>query len=229
MTLVDIITKYKHNWDNERFIASNHKLVCDIQRTARKNMVASQKKVEEALKAKQLMVSDNSVKILLQDLQKKYKYYRISLYTFAMASFIEVMQSGNFSEKNICSVIEIIEKCSSEYRDLFGKCSEYLERISLSSVESTLWKGIGFASDTFGKFIGSIPKVRDGQVDEFLLDQGKKIKQGAEGIKRNILETFAEVSNPGTGTLIAKLRDMDQIYNHTKVIGFDSEKLFLIA
>ena len=97
MTLVDIITKYKHNWDNERFIASNHKLVCDIQRTARKNMVASQKKVEEALKAKQLMVSDNSVKILLQDLQKKYKYYRISLYTFAMASSGNGPNVWNFS------------------------------------------------------------------------------------------------------------------------------------
>ena len=175
------------------------------------------------------MVPDNTVNLVLQDLEKKYKYYRTALYTFAMASFVEVMLSGNFSEKNICQVIEILEKCSSEYRDLFGKCSEYLERISLSSVESTLWKGLGFASDTFGKFIGSIPKVRDGQVDEFLLDQGKKIRRGAEGIKRSILERFAEVSNPGTGTLIEKLRDMDRIYNHTKVIGFDRESMFLIA
>ena len=37
-TLMNIIKNYKHNWDNEHYIASNHKMVLDIQRTARKNM-----------------------------------------------------------------------------------------------------------------------------------------------------------------------------------------------
>ena len=32
--LISIITKYKHNWDNDKFISSNHKMVSDIQRTA---------------------------------------------------------------------------------------------------------------------------------------------------------------------------------------------------
>lgn len=38
-TLSNIISKYKNNWDNALFIASNHKLVIDIQRTARNVMV----------------------------------------------------------------------------------------------------------------------------------------------------------------------------------------------
>ncbi|HJB82594.1 MAG TPA: hypothetical protein H9711_05510, partial [Candidatus Mediterraneibacter intestinavium] len=45
--LLNIISKYKLNWDNEHFIASNHKLVLDIQRTARKNMNVYQKRVAE--------------------------------------------------------------------------------------------------------------------------------------------------------------------------------------
>lgn len=36
-TLSSIITKYKYNWDNQHFVESNHKLVLDIQRTARNN------------------------------------------------------------------------------------------------------------------------------------------------------------------------------------------------
>ncbi len=48
-TLQGIITKYKHNWDNERYVASNHKMVCDIQRTARKNMIAFQKQVADVI------------------------------------------------------------------------------------------------------------------------------------------------------------------------------------
>ena len=40
-TIMGIATKYKQNWDNEHFVAGNHKLVLDIQRTARKNMSAT--------------------------------------------------------------------------------------------------------------------------------------------------------------------------------------------
>ena len=35
-TLMNLIKNYKFNWDNQQFISSNHKLVLDIQRTARK-------------------------------------------------------------------------------------------------------------------------------------------------------------------------------------------------
>ena len=48
--LVNIINQYKFNWDNEHYVNSNHKLVLDIQWTARKNMNAYQKKVNEILK-----------------------------------------------------------------------------------------------------------------------------------------------------------------------------------
>ena len=54
--LSNIMVKYKLNWDNEHFIASNHKLVLDIQRTARKNMNVYQKRVAEVLNSKKLVV-----------------------------------------------------------------------------------------------------------------------------------------------------------------------------
>ena len=121
--LSSIISKYKTNWDNEHFVASNHKLVLDIQRTARKNMNGYQKKVAEALNAKKLVIAQNQINSALKNLQKKFKYYRLSLYTFSMASMMEIMLSGNFKEEYIRGIKEEIEKLSSEYRDLFGQCS----------------------------------------------------------------------------------------------------------
>ena len=90
-TLSNITAQYKYNWDNEHFVASNHKLVLDIQRTARKNMIAFQKKVAEALDSKNLIVAQNIVNSTLGDLLKKFKYYRLSLFTFSMASLLEIM------------------------------------------------------------------------------------------------------------------------------------------
>ena len=95
-TLSGILTKYKHNWDNEHFIASNHKLVLDIQRTARKNMFFYQKAVTDMLAARQLLVTQAKVNLTLNEMQRTFRYYRLALYSFAMASLIEIMLSGNF-------------------------------------------------------------------------------------------------------------------------------------
>ena len=229
ITLSEIITKYKHNWDNERYIASNHKMVCDIQRTARKNMIAFQKQVAEALKSKQLIVMGGKVNSTLNEMLKKFKYYRLALYTFSLASLAEIMLSGNFKEENIQAAIDEIRKNTDEYRSLFGECSVHLEKLSKGSIETNLLKGVGAASNAMGKLIGSIPKVKDGQVDEFLIEKGEKITSGAQGISQDVIKSFAEVSNPNTGGFLRKLEDMDKIYNHTTGICFDKDNLYLIA
>ncbi len=228
-TLSKIITNYKLNWDNEHYVASNHKLMIDIQRTARKNMNGYQKKVAEVLNSKKLVVVQNQVNSTLRDLQRKFKYYRLSLYIFSMASMMEIMLSGNFKEEYIAGIKDEIEKLSSVYRDLFGRCSLYLEKISGVSVESTILKGIGTASKAVGEFIGSIPLVKEGQVDEFLQDSGKHIKSNAKELEMSAITAFAEISNPETRVFIDRMEDMIQIYNHTERICFDDKKIYLFA
>lgn len=227
--LSKMITTYKHNWNNEHFIASNHKRVLDIQRTARKNMLSYKKKVAELLDSKKLIVAQAKVKSTLSDLQKKFKYYRLSLYTFSMASAVEIMLSGNFKEAYIADVKTEIKKFSLEYRDLFTECSMYLEKMASGSVEANVMKGIGVASKAVGKFIGSIPVVKEGQVDEFLQDGGAHLKENAQDMQKNILESFATLHNPGTGVFMEKMEDMIQIYNHTDRICFDDKNIYLIA
>lgn len=227
--LSKMITTYKHNWNNEHFIASNHKMVLDIQRTARKNMLSYKKKVAELLDSKKLIVAQAKVKSTLSDLQKKFKYYRLSLYTFSKASVVEIMLSGNFKEAYIADVKTEIKKFSLEYRDLFTECSMYLEKMASGSVEANVMKGIGVASKAVGKFIGSIPVVKEGQVDEFLQDGGAHLKENAQDMQKNILESFATLHNPGTGVFMEKMEDMLQIYNHTDRICFDDKNIYLIA
>lgn len=227
--LSKMITTYKHNWNNEHFIASNHKMVLDIQRTARKNMLSYKTKVAELLDSPKMIVAQAKVKSTLSDLQKKFKYYRLSLYTFSMASLIEIMLSGNFKEAYISDIKTEIKKFSLEYRDLFTECSMYLEKMASGSVEANVMKGIGVASKAVGKFIGSIPVVKEGQVDEFLQDGGAHLKENAQDMQKNILESFATLHNPGTGVFMDKMEDMIQIYNHTDKICFDDKKIYLIA
>lgn len=228
-TLSNIIEKYKHNWDNEQFITSNHKMVTDIQRTARKNMLSYQKKVKDVIKEKKLLVLQNKIKTTLDELMKDFKYYRLSLFTFSMSSLIEIMLSGNFKEENILSIKEEIQKLAFTYRDIYGECSVHLEGMEKSSVESNLLKGVSATSKAVGKLIGSIPKIKDGQLDERLQEAGEHVNDKAKAIETDSIATFAEMSNPGTSLFTEKMDDLIFAYNHTTDICFDNNNIYLIA
>lgn len=228
-TLSSIISKYKFNWDNEHFVTSNHKLVLDIQRTARKHMNSYQKKVDEILNSKQMIVAQAKVNATLKDLLKKFKYYRLSLYTFSMASFMEIMLSGDFKEENIAYIKTEIENLSMTYREMYGSCSLYLEKLTSSSVETNVIKGIGTASKTVGKLIGSIPIIKEGMVDEFLQDGGVQLEKNAVDSEKKIVKSFAEMSNPGNAVFIKEMEKIIQIYAHTTEICFDEKNIYLIA
>ncbi len=227
--LSSMITKYKLNWDNEHYVASNHKLAIDIQRTARKNMLSYQKNVGDILQSRKLLVGQSKVNSALNDLIKKFKYYRLSLYSYSLASLLEIMLSGNFSEENIQSSIDEIENLSAEYRSQFEAGSSFIEKLSKSSVEGNLLKGAGITANALGKMIGGIPKIKDGQVDEFLQEKGEALKKSVEGSQRELVGMFSAVSNPNTRGLLQNMEDLARIYNHTQEICFDNNRVYLLT
>lgn len=177
----------------------------------------------------QLVVAQAKVNSSLADLEKRFKYYRLSLYTFSMASMLEIMLGGNFKEEYIIGIKDEISGLADQYRELFSQCSIYLEKMSHFSVEANVLKGIGKAGKAVGKFVGKIPVVKEGPVDEFLRDSGAKLKDNAIGMQEKAVRAFAECGNPGTRVFTEKMEDMIQIYNHTSKICFDNGKIYLIA
>lgn len=229
MTLTEIIQKFKSSWDNESSVATDLNITKEIQRTALKNVISYQKAVQEVVKSKNLFVVNGKVNSILEDLQKKFKYYRLALYTFAMAEFSGIMLSKNFKEEYISKTKEELEKMSLEYRDLFSECSNHLEKMKSMSVEANFLKGLSAASTAVGNLIGKVPRVKDGQVDDFLVEKGAKLRKGVDESLKQLIEAFAELSNPGISVFTERMCDLIQIYNHTSEICFDRDNIYLIA
>ena len=162
-----ILSNYKFNWDNKHFITSNHKLILDIQRTAKKHMISYNKKINEILNSQQFIVLQSAVHSILEDLIKKFKYYRLSLYAFSMSSLVEILLSGNFKEEYIANVKKEVEENSSLYWELYTQCSKFLKNMSSASFESNFLKNIGGAGKAFGQFLGNIPFMKEASVDKF--------------------------------------------------------------
>jgi len=201
----------------------------DIQRSARQQMTSYQKKLEEDLKSNPLLIIQSEVSSAKKKISKKFKYYSLSLYTYSLASYIEIMLSGNLAEKNILSIKEEIEKLSSAYSAMFTKCLNYLEKMSESSIESNVLKGVGEASKAIGSFLGNIPFIKDGPVDEFLQDGGEELNKSAKKMEKDIIKSFKKLENAKTSVFIDRLNELNQIYNHTSDVCIDNENIYFIV
>lgn len=75
-----------------------------------------------------------------------------------------------------------------------------------SALEANIVKGLGTAGKAMGKLIGSIPIVKDGSVDEFLLDKGDNLQKNAKGMEQKAVKTFETIGDPGTNVFVEKWR-----------------------
>ena len=227
-SMMGIISNYKYNWDNKLSVANNHNLVIDIQNRARKNMIAYQKKVMDIISSKKFVVAQKKINSTFVELEKKFNYYRLSLYIFSMASFMEIMLSENFKEEYITNVKEEVKILSATYREQFRRASIYLEGLGNVSVEAKVVKSIGTAGRAVGKLMGNTPVIKESPVDEFLQDKGASLEKNGIEMKRAAVKRFAAVGNPRTRVFVEKMEDMIQIYNHTSQICFDNENIYLL-
>ena len=124
-TLTTIIKEYKFNWDNATYTATHHQLAADIKRDAEANMIFYQKQVADTIKENSALFLQQFVNSQQATLVKHFKYYRMSLYIFGFASFVEVMLQGKFDEGYIQQVRQEIIDRSDKYHetyDAFSRC-----------------------------------------------------------------------------------------------------------
>lgn len=228
-TLVSIISKYKHTWNNSRDTDNNHNLVLDIQRSARKHMISYQKQVKKSLCSKKISVGHSKADTLLTDLLHKFKYYRLALYMYSMASFAEIILSDSFDEARVLAAKAEIETRNMTYRELFTQCSERLEILSNSSLKANVLRHVGTVNEVAGKLIEKVPVINKTTADSRLKNRGEHLKQDAIAFESRIVESFAQISNPGISVFIEKMDEMIQIYGRTEEIYFDGKKVYLVA
>ena len=224
-TLIFIMNRYKANWDNQLFIETNHKIVSDIQRSARQNIDFYQKEITRFLNNNSIVLSQMKLDGIYKKVLKLFKYYRLCLYQFSLGSFEELVLAGSFKSESIEYAVKEIIELSRKYREVYSNCSLFLEKKSKGSIESNVLKGVSAVTDTFEKFISDIPVVN--MVDPYLQDTGKQLKDNVKSFENAFVSEFANVSNPEVSLIIEEMKEIDMIFSHTNKIAFDKENVYL--
>ena len=225
--LTDILEGYKHNWDNAQYLQNHHMKALDIKQVAEKNIIFYQEQIAAAIKKMPAIHLDQAVKAAITELGKLFSQYRMALYQFSFASFLEVMLLGNFRQAYLDQVAAKVQEYNQHYQIQSSECRDMIKRYSSESVETKVLAGIGNAGKALGKFIGSVPFLAQGPVDEWLQDNGDALLKGNDKKAQKVASLFSAEEKIGSEVFVDSIRNVALISNQTTDVLFDGEALYL--
>lgn len=225
--LTRIIKEYKYNYEDSQYLNNHHMQVMDIKRTANKNMLFYRKQIEDELEKNKLMTTSQAMNAIQKELEKKFQYYRMSLYIYSFSTFIEIMLLKNFEENYLMAKSEELIGLDNEYIHNFQKASEYIKKNAGKLLEGNLIWGLGSAQNALGNLAEKLHKKREDADANWLQKQGENLQKIGEGMKNHFSERFEDTNTSGAKIFVDKVEEVNHIYNHTANIYFDEENLYL--
>ena len=218
------IGDFRFNLEDEKYLINNHKQVMDIKRTSNKNMLFYKKEIKDYLSKDKLFTTNNSLNSIVLDIQKKFRYYRLSLYIYSFSTFMEILLLRNYKTDYLLNKKNELDELDNEYLEVFNKALEYVKKNANKSLEGNVLTGLGSA----GKAIGNLAeKVKIKNVDNWLNEKGDNLKQSGQNIKNDFITKFEEMKESNSKPFINQIEKFDSIYNKTKEIYFDKENIYL--
>lgn len=228
-SLASIMDDYRYNSDNELWLSSRLTNVTAAKTDAEQNIIFYRKQVTKALEKKVWLHSNGKVNKLNNQLQHDFKYYQMSVYIFAYASFLEVVLGGNYSQSFLDHVSEKIADYSFQYRQDYSDCYEQLAQYSHSSVQTKILTGMEKAGKTAGNAIASIPVISKGPVDEALIAAGDKLGKLSENGIDKVMSGFRNNRDAGIQLFQESIATINQMSNQPVEVLFDRDNLYICA
>lgn len=224
--LQEILDEYKYNWNNDKYKNNKHIQVQEIKRDAEKSIIFYREQIEKKAGKKSLLHSDRDVKSKIHKVQYEFKDYELAMYIFSFASFLEVMLLENFDAGFLNAVTSKIQLYAGQYHDLHTKCYQMIKEDSKTSIEAYTLKGVASLNKVLGKTIAKIPRIRDGQIDENLIETGDKVESFSEKRTENTMELFVHEHCTCVQPFMDNIDAVNNIYNKPIELLFDSENVY---
>ncbi len=225
--LTDVVNNYKHNWDNEKYKSSHYIKVLDILQSAERKIDFFKEQIASKSSKKSFFHGDQEVKKLLDKMQIQFKDYQVALYLHAFSSFLQVMLLENFDSAYLESIVSKIKEYSLEYRELYSHVFEKIENLSLTSVQSTLIKGIASVNKKTGEAIAKVPIISKSQMDEGLIKAGEKLEQYGFDRSAKTMQQFLEKQDVFVKPFIDSINTVSRLYNKPLELIFDDDGIYL--
>lgn len=227
-TLADMLEGYEYNWNNETFRNNKHAKALDIRQDAEQSIIHLRAQIKAKLNDKPPV--DNRLRISkhIDEIVDRLKEYRLSVYLYAFATFLEVLMLGNFTEAYLKAMADKIETHSMRYREMYTACYNLLEANSEKAIDSLALDGLAFVGKKLGQLVASTPVGKHTPIDEALEDSGNKIDSFNDAKTKKLLNSLVQAKDPDTIAFREGLLALDSVCNRPSHLFADAENLYLL-
>lgn len=229
-TLRDVLDNYRFNWDNETYKKNKHVLVQGIRNRAESAIVQQRAEVKRAVgKDPGLVHVDEKSRQKAKATLSVLKEYRLSVYLYGFSSFLEVLLLENFDEGYLHNIAKGIESKAVEFRKLYTKAYNLIEKEAKSSIRAGVLGGVSGAMDFLGKAIEATPVGDHTQIDEALIGAGKGVGNFSKDLGDDILKDLPAAANGSdVRPFIEDIEGIRHLYNDTVMLLADEESVYIV-
>ena len=123
---------------------------------------------------------------------------------------------------------EKMKAVATRYEVLYTECHAQIAKYHRSSIEAQIIGGIGVATKGLGKAIAAVPIIREGPVDEALINAGDSIGKFNRDTAQKRLEAFEPFADSRMGSFIENIQTLDLLYNTENAMLTDGSNLYVL-
>lgn len=226
--LAEIMEDYKLNNENEKFCMSRATEVLAIKTTAYQDIDFYQNQIATELQKQKGIHGMKNSQNLLDSVTYQFAEYQLACHLFAFSSFLDIMLHKNFDAQAIQGTIEKMLTMAARYGALYDDCHSQIQKYQRTAIEAKIIDGVAIATKGLGKAIAAVPVIRDGSVDEALINAGDTLKKyNQESIEQNLLSFETFDCNRMT-PFIENLQSVSLLYNAKNAMITDGETLYIL-
>ena len=223
--LASYMDEYKFYWENEASLVVNLNQVKNIKRNSMKDIRSYTDQIENMLSAKKNLLKMQTASNKIGQLLDRFVHYKLALHVFALSEYMEVMLSKNFQAEYLNKIEDEIRKHAMKFRNLYTACFDKIESIKKDAVTTQTANKLADVSRTVGNFIGKIPLVKEGPVDEFLISVGDSISDTEKKKLEKTLAYFIQYKDSGLTPIAEHIATINQLSNKPVVMLYDNKVL----
>lgn len=214
---------YRFYWESDADIVVNLNQVKNIKRNAMKDIRSYEEQIKGMLSAKKNLLKMQTASQKIGDILDRFVHYKLALHVFALSQYMEVMLSKNFQAEYLNKLSEEIREHAYNFRDLYTACYGKIELLKSEAVTTQVASNVANVSKTVGNFIGKIPVVSKGPVDEFLIGVGDLISEAEKEQMRKTMEFFIQYKDSGLTPIAEHIDMINSLSNRPTLMVYDKK------
>lgn len=225
--LSDIVNNYKYNYDNKTYIKGHYYQVLQIKREAKESINLYSDTIKEEMKKQKFFHLEKDIIDQKKKILDLFKDYQKALYIHSFSSYVDIILSKNFNQDYLSDVVFNIQKNNQDYKQLYTRFYNMLEKYSKTSIESHLLNSLSVISKTSGELLSKVPVISNSSIDESLMTTGEKLQKLEKQKNTKTLKSLIDVNDSGILMFASNIETINNIYNKPMNILLDQEYLYV--